>query len=203
MVSETTSQPVVSSTIPGNKRGFIPEETVVAAGPGNASVTLYRPFWRPVVAGAIFALSVFVLSWYLMLGCHVGIDSDGMIVLDAGAAVWLWVTAIIAFYFGGLIASAMTSSPATMGISSSGTLKGAVLWALSIPLALIIYGYAAANGHAIADLSLPHASAVVANPASAGLHMGFYWSAFIALGLALIFAIVGGVSGCACRKQNE
>lgn len=201
MVSETTSQPGMPTAIPGNNRGFIPEETVVAAGPGNASVTLYRPFWRPVIAGAIFALSVFILSWYLMLGCHVGVNSDGILALDGGASIWIWVTAIIAYYFGGLIASAMTTSRTTFGGKVSGMLKGAVLWGLSLPLGLVVYAYIARSGNTLSDLSLPHVSAM-SDVNTVGLHMGFYWSAFIAVALGLIFSIVGGMSGCSGRSEN-
>src|SRR5205823_3166105 len=117
----------------------------------------YRPFWRPVVAGTMFAMSVFVLSWYLMLGCHVGINSGGIIDLGGGAAVWLCVTACIAYFFGGAIASAMTASNASS--LASGCLKGTVLWALSIPLGLIGYSFLARSGSILIDLNLPHAAA--------------------------------------------
>jgi hypothetical protein len=166
----------------------------------------YRPFWRPVLAGTFFAVSVFALSWYLMLGCHVGINGDGAIELGAGAAVWLWVTSCVAFFFGGMIASAMTSPPSDlMGLpSGSGWLKGAVIWGLSIPLALITYASVAHSGVLMA-LGLPHAglSETGTGVISLSSAMGFYWSAFIALGLALIFSIVGSVSGCHANDTVE
>src|ERR1051326_5895297 len=94
MVSQ--SQVNVPGGVAATSRGFIPEETVVVQGPatvGGAVTMYYRPFWRPVIAGTLFVLSAFALSWYLMLGCHVGIHDNGVIALGPGAAVWLWVTA--------------------------------------------------------------------------------------------------------------
>lgn len=205
MVSEveTTTSPMAYS----HDRGFIPEETVVVSGPNSASVTYYRPFWRPVMAGTFFAFSVFVLSWFLMLGFHVGLDSAGVLSLGVGAAIWLWVTACVAYFFGGMIASAMTSSPmGTLSVSNgSSLLKGAVIWGVSIPLAMIIYGFVARSGQLFPAMSLPHpgiTESAVGDKAVVGAHIGFYWSMFIGLALALIFSLVGSVSGCSCRKSS-
>lgn len=204
MVSEV--QTVSSQMTLGNGRGFIPEETVVAAGPNNTQITYYRPFWRPVLAGSFFAISVFVLSWFLMLGCHVGVANTGMISLGAGAAVWLCVTACVAYFFGGMIASAMTASGMPFSASgSSGSLKGAVIWAASMPLALVIYGFVAQSARLLPALALPQpgmTESAVGNGLVYGAHYGFYWSMFIGVALALIFAIVGGMTGCACRKSS-
>jgi len=210
MVSPTQTD--VSAEYVAN-RGFIPEETVVAAGPGNAQITYYRPFWRPVLAGSLFALSVFVLSWFLMLGCHVGITSSGVIALGGGAAVWLWVTACIAFFFGGMIASRMTGS-STDAYYSSAWLKGAVIWGFSIPLALFLYSWFAQSGGILTAFNFPHAAMsqgalgnaqVTYNSATSatGAQLAFYWCTFIGLALALIFSIVGSLSGCAVRNPTR
>jgi hypothetical protein len=197
------SQPTIVTPDPTavHNRGFIPEETVVAVGPGNAAITTYyRPFWRPVIAGTVFALSVFALSWYLMLGCHVGISDNGIVALGAGAAVWIWVTACVAYFFGGAIASAMTMP------NGSGWLKGAVIWGLSIPAALILYAVLAQSGTLLTALNLPHAGmleiAGTNTVAGSSAHFGFLWSTFIALGLGLIFSIIGSVSGLGGRKVH-
>jgi hypothetical protein len=192
MVSQPAT--ITPDTTTVHNRGFVPEETVVAVAPGNAAVTTYyRPFWRPVIAGTVFTLSVFALSWYLMLGCHVGITGNGVIALGAGAAVWIWITACVAYFFGGAIASAMTMS------NGSGWLKGAVIWGLSIPAALILYSVVGQSGTLLPALNLPHAgmleSSGMNTVAGAGAHFGFLWSTFIALGLGLIFSIIGSVSG--------
>lgn len=193
-ITDTNNGPAYTTL----NRGFLPEETVVAAGPGGNAITMYRPFWRPVVAGTLFALSVFVLSWYLMLGCHVGIGAGGVVALGIGAAIWLWVTSCIAYFFGGLIASAMTA-PANGAIStSSGWLKGAVLWAFSIPAAIVTYGFAAQNGLLLMDLNMPRADSAATMVTTSGYH----WAVFIGLGLALIFALIGGAAGCSCRSNE-
>jgi hypothetical protein len=205
MVAQTQADVPVGAVVPN--RGFIPEETVVATGPGNALVTYYRPFWRPVLAGTLFALSVFALSWFLMLGCHVGITSSGLIALGGGAAVWLWVTACVAYFFGGMIAGAMTGSAGGGTTLSSGSawLKGAVIWGLSIPLALVLYAFVAQSG-VLTTLGLPAGAAITerATPPAAGMgaHYGFYWSTFICLALALIASIIGSMAGGACRKAQ-
>jgi hypothetical protein len=197
------SQPsIMSGTATVPNRGFVPEETVMAVGPDNATVTTYyRPFWRPVLAGTLFTLSVFVLSWFLMLGCHVGIASDGVIALGAGAAVWIWVTACVAYFFGGAIASAMTLP------SGHKWLKGAVIWGLSIPLALILYAFLGQSGTLLSALNLPHtgmlAGAGVNAPVGTGAHFGFLWSTFIALACGLIFSIIGSMAGFAGRRIEK
>jgi hypothetical protein len=200
MVSPTTTE------VPVHNRGFIPEETLVAAGPDNARVTYYRPFWRPVAAGVLFALSTFILSWFLMLGFHVGIEANGVLALGAGAAVWLWVTACVAYFFGGMIASAMTATPGEALYSyGSASLKGAVIWGASLPFALILYAFIAQYGGALVALNLPHpgiTTSAVTNGAMAGPHLGFYWAMFIGLGLALICSIIGSISGCTAREAK-
>ena len=109
----------------------------------------YSPYWRPVIAGALFALSLFVFSWYLMLGCHVGVDKDGTIDPGAGAAVWMCVTACVAFLAAGLTSSAI-SLPRGMGV-----VKGIGIWALSLPLAAVLYSLAARGGDLLGGLTLP------------------------------------------------
>ena len=200
MVTQTNTDVSIPSL--SMNRGLIPEETVVAAGPGNTQVVYYRPFWRPVIAGSLFALSVFVLSSYLMFGFHVGITSAGAIALGGGAAVWLWVTACVAFFFGGLIASAMTAAPVGTNGGSYGSawLKGAVIWGFSIPLSLIILGLLAAGSGLLGSLGLPHIG--LAATAQAGViepHLGYYWCVFIGLALSLIFSLIGAVAGASHR----
>lgn len=187
----------------GHDRGVIPEETVVAAGPGNVGVkTYYRPFWRPVLAGTLFVLSTFILSWYLMLGFTVGVNTQGMIALGGGAAVWIWVTSCVAYFFGGMIASGMTGINGTM---RSGWLKGAVLWGLSLPLALVLYAFVSQSA-VLESLNPPHAGMIAGTAgtmAGTASHPLFAWAAFIVLGCGLIFSLIGSVSTCACRRPEQ
>ena len=204
MVTSTTAETgavpaattIPATTIPtAHDRGFFPEETLVGFGAGSPAVTTYyRPFWRPVVAGAILALTLFVLSWYLMLGCHVGITDAGVVSLGAGAAIWLWITSCIAYYCGGLIAGAMTMP------STNGWLKGPVIWALSIPMALLLDAILIQGGNLIANLYLPHAALAPQAVAMPFSIFGFVWCVFVGLALGLIFCIMGSVAASADRK---
>jgi hypothetical protein len=199
MVSQETIKTDVPPTIGyGHDRGFVTQEMAVVSGPGYGSFAfIYRPFWRPVVGGVLLALSIFVLSWYLMLGCHVGITETGVLALGAGAAIWMWVTACVAFFFGGMVANGISAA------HRPGWLKGLAVWALSIPLAIVIYGFAAHANGLLGELSLPQtgmAENVAAVPGTA--YFGFYWSVFITLACALIFSVIGGTAGCACNRDD-
>jgi len=196
MVSPNPSQTEVSSSTFHHNRGFISEESVVAVPSGTMPMAMYRrPFWTPVVAATLFVYSVFALSWYLMLGCHVGINGNGMLALGGGAAVWMWVTACVAYFCGGMILGAMMPT-------RSGWIEGAALWGLSIPLALVIYSFAAGSGMA-APLGLPRGG--MANGAElAGAHttIFFAWASFITLILGLAFSVFGSFAGIACRSDQ-
>ncbi|MGA2442125.1 MAG: hypothetical protein ABSH08_14315 [Tepidisphaeraceae bacterium] len=202
MVSQNPSKSDIPAAVSGNDRGLLLEETLSAGGPGHdlAAWRHYRPFWRPVLAGTLFAISVFVLSWYLMLGCHVGITGNGILALGGGAAVWIWVTSCVAFFFGGLIANAV-SAP-----RSSGWVTGAAIWGLSVPLALVIFTFVAQGAGVLGSLGLPHATMIQTNGGngvSVGGGFGFIWAAFITVLCALVLSIVGGIAGCACQKDKE
>jgi len=205
MVSENPFEPNANAaTSTATRRVFIPEETVVGPGPGTSATLYYKPFWRPVLAGTLFTFSLFVLSWYLMLGLHIGLNDDGTLGLGGGAAVWLCLTACVAYFVGGMIASVMTAGDMQMSSIISGLLKGAVLWGLSIPLGLVIYGFVydivARADNLVIALNMPHAGALANNVQ--GTHLGYYWSVFIGLGLGLFFSLIGGVGGLMVRRDN-
>lgn len=189
MVSQVPTQSEIST----RNRGFIPEETLVVSGASNVPLTMsYRPFWRPVLAGALCVLSIFVFSWYLMLGLHVGVSQTGAIDLGVGAAVWIWATSCIAFFAGGVVAS-MMSAP-----SSNPWLKGAVIWALSIPLSLITHALLERTGNLLAELNLPHqglGAVRVDTLAMYPVQYGFVWSVFITLACGLVCSIIGSITG--------
>jgi hypothetical protein len=193
MVSSTFVRTDTPSSSTVSDRGIVvTEESMPLAGSRIESrVVVSPPFWQAVIAGTLFALSVFALSWYLMLGCHVGITSAGVVALGAGAAVWMWVTACVAYFFGGMIAQ-------TMSPSEDGWLKGAAIWGLSIPLSVVIYGIIAQSLPWFGGLSLPHAGF----GASIGItSFGYAWSAFITLGLALCFSLLGSMTGSSRRGE--
>ncbi|HEX4125179.1 MAG TPA: hypothetical protein VHY37_10675 [Tepidisphaeraceae bacterium] len=170
-------------------RGFVADQPALAAEYRSRFLFYPAPFWGPVIAGTLFALSTFVFSWYLMIGCTVGVGADHAFDLGWGAAVWMWVTSAIAFGVGGAIAS-MISAPRNFG-----WLKGAAIWGLSIPLGLVAYSFVAGS-ELMNSLGLPHiglmheAGTMVATVA----HYDFAWAAFVTLGIGLIFACFGSMS---------
>lgn len=198
MVSQN---PVINPDITGRDRGFVSsQETVYAASPGfGRPIMAYRPFWGPVFAGSFFVISIFALSWYLMLGCHVGIARTGALALGWGSAVWIWVTACIAYFCGGMIAKSIAPD-------DTGWLKGAVVWGVSLPMALVIYAFSTRTGILVGDLALPHAGLMETANANLGNTMvdyGYFWAAFITLGLGLVSALIGGNSARADEFSNR
>jgi hypothetical protein len=159
---------------------------------GFAPYTRITSFWGSVIAGTLLVLSVFVLSWCLMIGCHVGVIGDTLS-LGWGSAIWIAITSCIAFYFGGLLANSTTRSD--MAPMSTGWLKGAAVWALSIPLTFCIWGLAASGTGLLAQFNLTQS--VAANtvaPVAAGVMFGWFWTAFTVLSAGLIFAIFGSAT---------
>ncbi len=197
MVSQNPMGTNVPPNPPVLDRGFVVEETLVTGVPRFRAS--YSPYWRPVIAGALFALSLFVFSWYLMLGCHVGVDKDGTIDPGAGAAVWMCVTACVAFLAAGLTSSAI-SLPRGMGV-----VKGIGIWALSLPLAAVLYSLAARGGDLLGGLTLPRAS-VISTATGNNLGMianyGYFWAVVIALACGFVFSIIGSTAGCAAMKER-
>jgi hypothetical protein len=191
-------------------RGFVTEVTETTAAP--AGVAMPTPgwsypqstyFWGSVIAGTLFVVSLFVLSWFLMLGCHVGVTQGGMLSMGWGTAIWLCITSAIAFYFGGAIANNISRPLGT------GWLKGATVWGLSIPLALCIWGLAAAGSGLLVGSMAPHVN-IVANAGAAGgaatavgVSFGAIWTAFIMLIVGLIFSIIGSNSAVPGGWAND
>ena len=201
--------PSTTDVAPGalsSGRGFVQEEiTTVSTAPtyGAIGVRGYSYpvyFWGSVIAGSLLVISLFVLSYMLMLGCHVGVTSAGMLSLGWGAAVWIVITSALAYYFGGMLSNCI-SRPVL-----NGWVKGATIWGLSIPLVLVIGAIMAGGGGLLTGLNLPHFSGTIATTAnnvqqvannlqpSPGLNFGFVWTGFITLIVGLIFSIFGAAS---------
>jgi hypothetical protein len=195
MVTPVNPTSADGGTVVQSDRGFV-RETETAPIYRTSNITYQRPsyFWGPVIAGTLFVISVFVLSWFLMLGCHVGVTSGGFVSLGWGAAWWFFVTAAIAYYCGGAIANSI-SLP--MG---AGWMKGLTIWGLSIPLVTLIgacvmggsgmFGMIPA-GQTIANHS---ASSLVTATSGYGINFGFMWAAFVTLLVGLVFAVFGSGS---------
>ena len=183
-------------------RGPIIEETVVAAR-NVPDLPLPMPsFWGSVVAGSVVVLGIGALSELLMVGCHVGVMENGAPAVGLGTAFWMAITACIAYYVGGLVASRLSLN--------GSWLQGLVLWGFSIPLSLLI-GAAITGAAGVAYAHTTHLTEQLANSTNAGSLYGgnlFFnfagiWTAFVTVALGLIFAVIGSMSGsCMGAGQN-
>jgi hypothetical protein len=122
-----------------------------------------RVRWGPIVAGLFVALST--LAVLTVLGVAVGLTAwdPGERARDYGwgAAIWSGVSALIAFFVGGLVAA---RSAAVRG-TNNGLLNGFMVWATAIPLMIYLIGggigMAATTGaRAAGDIASAGANAV-------------------------------------------
>src|SRR5579884_1582837 len=127
----------VATDLPRNDRGIIEEHSVSTLTPagGTYSLTIprYTTFWGSVIAGTLLAIGIAIMSYALMFGCHVGTYANGVISLGWGAAVWIVVTACIAYFFGGMFSPCLSASG-----PESGAFRGLSVWGLSVPLVMVI-----------------------------------------------------------------
>ena len=202
MVSQNPARTDVVSAPTGTDRGFVQEvdQPILQSDVRSGVVGNVQPFWRSVIAGSLFVISLFVLSWYLMLGCHVGVDDNGLMHLGWGAGIWMCVTSFIAFYIGGAISSSLSY------VRDRNWVLGATIWGLCIPLAMVIFSFASGNGQLLSHLNVSHAGNVGLQSSSlyngTGSTFGYYWAVFIALGLGIIASIIGSLSGSAMKTRR-
>ncbi len=164
------------------RRSVIEEKIVPSVG---TDLSVPAPsFWGSIAAGTMVVLGIVALSDILMFCSHVGVYRDG-------AAMWMIITACVAYYAGGLVASRL---------SLNGTwLQGVVLWGLSIPLSLlIIAGVTEAAKIAFANTTEMTAQIIHSSGIAGG------WVAFISVALGLAFAVLGSTAGaCVCGQLRR
>ena len=196
MVTPVNPTSADGGTVVQSDRGFVRTETETAPIYRTSNIMYQRPsyFWGSVIAGTLFVISLFTMSWFLMLGCHVGVTSNGFVSLGWGAAWWFFVTAAIAYYCGGALANSIS---APMG---AGWMKGLTIWGLSIPLVALIGAFIMGgsglfgmipSGQVIADQSASH---LVTAVRGYGVNFGLMWAGFVTLVVGLVFAVFGSAS---------
>jgi hypothetical protein len=182
--------------------------------------------WGPIFGGLFAALATLItLS---VLGLAIGLSvfetNDPLGNIGLGAGIWGAVTALIAFFVGGWVASrtAAFSGP------TSGILTGAMVWFVAIPLLIYLIGggIGALTGTALQAASIPGAldlpitpdpavpapgtapeGAEGAQPAlptteeAAERAAQTAWSILLSLGLAALASILGGFAGA--RSRND
>ena len=121
-----------------------------------------RVRWGAVFAGIFAALSLLVVLF--VLGSAVGLSSydrgDSARNFAIGAGWWAAISALLSFAFGGWLAA---RTAAVRG-EGSGVLNGAMVWAVAIPLSLLLFSNAmgslvGAAGNAAGDVATGNASA--------------------------------------------
>jgi hypothetical protein len=199
MVSQHETAPG-TTTVVTDDRGIREQSTYgygAAYTPGHVPslVGRYHSFWGSVVAGTVAAISLSVLSYALMFA--VGISQNnptGNPDFGWGAVIWSALTAAIAFFIGGLVASVL------MPLDRHGWVHGFTVWALSVPVTLVLTSFVAMG---VALTYGPYGGSPAATghvrigfmPTIIQLSSGAAWMLFISLASGLLFAIFGGLAG--------
>lgn len=119
-------------------------ERVGFSAPSGISIDRLR--WGPIVAGLFVALAV--LAVLATLGAAIGFSSvdygDEPRNFGIGAGIWGAISALIAFFVGGLVAARTAATPVTSidrdgSIrNDNGLLQGAMVWAVAVPLSMYL-----------------------------------------------------------------
>src|SRR5438128_751952 len=105
MVGQSEHIPVSGMTTTETDRGI--RETMTTTLPSRPFVELprYHYYWGSVIGGSAVAFAVMILSYSLMFACRGGVASYGNPTFGWGTGVWSVITACLAFFFGGYVAS--------------------------------------------------------------------------------------------------
>lgn len=168
--------------------GYVEERATVPPTSLLAEEYPFPSFWGSIFAGSFVALAIGMLSECLMVGCRVGVYTNGVAV-SGGAVAWMLITTCIAYFFGGWVSSQLS-------VRSSWT-RGFALWAFTIVFgialaALFAGGLAAVGTHTAAindQMTSYRGSGMYGN----NMYMAFHgaWAGFVMLALGLIFSVLG------------
>jgi len=197
MVSPQQNYPGATTPVSGIDDRGIRDRTVVSTESSALAAGQlpfrHNYFWGAVVSGALVAMAITILSSALMFGCRVGVyNNTGEVSLGVGSAIWMAVTACIAYFVGGMIAS-MISNP-----GDTGWIRGLTVWALGITLTIILTSMAAQGA---VQAYGPNTVQTTANVATHNyfstvfrIGTGEAWTVFITLLCGLVFGMLGGKS---------
>ena len=116
-----------------------PSRTAAVPATNNTAVA-YTPTdrvrWPAILAGLFVAMSTLVLMG--ALGIAIGLSSydanDSGRAFAVGSGIWAAVTALLAFFFGGLVAGRSAALPGR----AEGLFNGFMVWAVAIPLSVYL-----------------------------------------------------------------
>lgn len=114
--------------------------------------------WGPILAGVVTALSTLVILG--LLGLAIGLSvydvNDPGTFIGLSTGIWGVVSALLAFVAGGAVAGYTAAVPT----QKDGMLNGAMVWLVTIPLMVYIFG-----------LGIGSAASLVGNVAQTGLNV--------------------------------
>jgi hypothetical protein len=157
--------------------------------------------WGSILAGVVTTLATILLL--NVFGLAVGLSSlapgESLTNLTTGAGIWSAITALIAFFLGGWIAGRSEAPTSAVGNPFPGLLNGAMVWAATIVLLLLLVAFGAGGALGLFGASFNSiTSAITQGTAAAGA-----WGSFIVLLLTLAAALLGGWLGYARQPGRE
>ena len=177
--------------VAASDRRLIHEEEVVPSIVSGRT----RLAWGAVIAGSITAISLLVLSSSLAYACDIrGFAAQGY---GWGSGVWAVLTAVIAFFCGGVLVSYL--SPACE--QRAGLVHGFLAWALAIPLLLLMSMLTAGRTFIFGDVLHMTLQPPINQPSFTAYH-GAAWGTFIAMACGLLFAAIGGLVAYHTKSKN-
>ena len=131
----------------------VADPSAVGVAAARPDTMLDRVRWGPIVAGLFVALAT--LTLLSVLGAAVGLSNvdrnDSPSNFGIGAGVWGAVSALIAFFIGGMVAARTAATPASSVsrdghiTSGNGLLQGLMVWAVAVPLSAYAVASAASG----------------------------------------------------------
>lgn len=149
-------------------RGVIGHDSPDAAAVATVVTPTDRVRWGPIVAGLFCALSVLTLLG--VLGLAVGFTAydaeDRMRNFGIGAGIWAAVSALLAFFVGGMVAA---RTAAVRG-KNNALFQGSMVWVVAVPLLFYVLSGAIGSGARAAGAMAN--TAVQAGSAAANTNLG-------------------------------
>jgi hypothetical protein len=147
-----------------------------------------RLAWGAVIAGALTALALLVLSSSLGYACAIPAYRGGN--YGFGALVWSVVSAAFAFFFGGMVVEYLTRR----GETRLGILHGVLAWVLAVNLTTLVSVSVPGLFRGFLPLDVARVAGPIATT-DAGSINAAAWGIFLSLLAGLISAAIGGIAG--------
>jgi hypothetical protein len=151
--------------------------------------TRRRLAWGAVIAGALTALALLLLSNMFAIACDISAFRGGA--YGWGAGVWSVISYGVAFFLGGMVVEYLTRR----GEARLGALHGVLVWVLAVNLAVLLSAPAIGFFHAFIPVDA-FRFVGAANDASSGSINAAAWGVAISVFVGLPSAALGGIAGC-------